>query len=442
MGAVLVDSVSEAARPVISKRRRASACVCGDHRAHGRRDEPVARRQPAEQPMQIESVDFFYLSMPVVTTEADGSQDALLVRVRGGGHVGYGECEAAPLPSIAAFVCPMSHGVCRPVGASVLGRRLDGPEDIARIAADVAYDSMDLLQAPHTFSGVEIALWDLLGRARGEPAWKLLGWQRSHRKTPYASMLFGDTPQHTLERGRAVRAKGFRAAKFGWGPIGRGTAAVDAEHFVAAREGLGEDGILLIDVGQIFGEDVERAAERLPALEAARATWLEEPFHAAALESYGALAARSPTVKLAGGEGAHNVAMARHLIDFGRVGFIQIDTGRIGGLGPARQVADHAVRSGVTYVNHTFTTHLALSASLQPYAGLAQHTICEYPVEPKPLALELTANHLERDANGEIVAPEAPGLGIEIDADAVRRYLVDAEIRVGGQVLYRTPSID
>ncbi len=71
--------------------------------------------------MKIESVDFFYLSMPVVTTEADGSQDALLVRVSVGGHEGWGECEAAPLPSIAAFVCPMSHGACRPVSDSVLG---------------------------------------------------------------------------------------------------------------------------------------------------------------------------------------------------------------------------------------------------------------------------------------------------------------------------------
>jgi L-alanine-DL-glutamate epimerase-like enolase superfamily enzyme len=392
--------------------------------------------------MKIEAVEFFYLSMPVVTTEADGSQDALLVRVHAGGHIGHGECEAAPLPSIAGFVCPMSHGVCRPVGASVLGRWLEGPEDIARIAADVAYDSMDLLQAAHTFSGVEMALWDVLGQARGEPVWKLLGWSRSHRKTPYASMLFGDTPQQTLERGRAGRARGFRAAKFGWGPIGRGTPAQDADQLAAAREGLGPDGILLVDVGQIFGEDVERAAARLPALEASGAVWLEEPFQAAGLEAYGALAARSGRVRLAGGEGAHNVAMARHLMDYGRVGFIQIDCGRIGGIGPAREVADLAVARGVTYVNHTFTTHLALSASLQPYAGLADHTICEYPAEPKPLAVELTANQLERDAAGEIAAPDAPGLGIRIDNAAVKRYLLDVEIKVKGEVLYRTPSVD
>ena len=80
---------------------------------------------------KIEAVDFFYLSMPEVTTEGDGSQDALLVRVASGGHVGWGECEASPLPSIAAAVCPRSHGACRPVLESVLGQRLDDVADIA-----------------------------------------------------------------------------------------------------------------------------------------------------------------------------------------------------------------------------------------------------------------------------------------------------------------------
>ena len=143
---------------------------------------------------------------------------------------------------------------------SVLDKPLRDPSDIARMSAEVAYNSMDLLQAAHTWSGVEMALWDLLGRARGEPVWKMLGYAGSHPKTPYASVLFGDTPAETLARAQDIRAKNFRAAKFGWGPIGRADAAQDAEHFSAAREGLGEDAILLVDTGQIFIDDVERAA--------------------------------------------------------------------------------------------------------------------------------------------------------------------------------------
>jgi L-alanine-DL-glutamate epimerase-like enolase superfamily enzyme len=391
--------------------------------------------------MKIEAVDLFYLAMPEITMEADGSQDALLVRVAAGGHIGWGECEAAPLPSIAAFVCPMSHGVCRPVGASVLGETIEGPDDIRRIAAKVEYDSMDLLQAAHTWSGVEMALWDLLGHARGQPVWRLLGYRASHPKRPYASLLFGDTPQATLQQGVAARAAGYSAAKFGWGPIGRGSVRDDADHFAAAREGLGPDGILLVDVGQIWGEDVEVAAARIPALEASRATWLEEPFHTSALSAYEALSRRSPTVKLAGGEGAHNFQMAQHLIDYGGVGFIQIDTGRIGGIGPAKRVADYAVGKGVTFVNHTFTSHLALSASLQPFAGLADHRICEFPFHPKPLSVDFVATPLQRNRNGEIAAPDAPGLGIRINPDGMRDYLIDVEIKVAGKTLYATPPL-
>ena len=381
--------------------------------------------------MKIEAVDLFYLAMPDITTEADGSQDALLVRVAAGGHIGWGECEAAPLPSIAAFVCPMSHGVCRPVGASVLGETIEGPD----------YDSMDLLQAAHTWSGVEMALWDLLGHAHNEPVWRLLGYRASHPKRPYASLLFGDTPQATLQQGLAARTAGYSAAKFGWGPIGRGSVRDDADQLAAAREGLGPDGILLVDVGQIWGEDVEAAAARIPALEARHATWLEEPFHTSALEAYGALSRRSPRVKFAGGEGVHNFAMAQHLIDYGGVGFIQIDTGRIGGIGPAKRVADYAVAKGVTFVNHTFTSHLALSASLQPFAGLLEHRTCEFPFQPKSLPGDFVATPLQRNGNGEIAAPDAPGLGIRINPAGMRNYLIDVEIKVAGTTLYETPRL-
>ena len=386
--------------------------------------------------MKIESVDFFYLSMPEVTTEGDGSQDALLVRVAAGGLVGWGECEASPLVSIAAFVCPMSHGACRPVSASVLGQSLDGPEDISRIAAQIQLDSMDLLQAPHTWSGIEIALWDLLGKARSEPVWKMLGYHESYPKLPYASQLFGDTPEQTYERAVSARNNKYRAVKFGWGPVGRGELTTDMAHFSAAREGLGEDSLLMIDVGQVFGGNVEAAAARLPALEEVNAFWLEEPFHTGALAEYASLSLRNKRIKLAGGEGAHNFYMASHLIDYGHVGFIQIDCGRIGGIGVAKRVADYAVSRGVTFVNHTFTSHLALSASLQPYAGLREHEICEYPFAPKPLARDLTANHLERDHDGHVRAPDVAGLGITIDSEKARSYLVDVDIRVKGRKLF------
>ncbi len=146
--------------------------------------------------------------MPEVLDIGDGSQDMLLGRVRAGEHTGWGECEASPLPSIASLVCPMSHSACHPVIDSVLGARLDGVDDIAAIVADVRARSLDLLQADHTLSGIEIALWDLLGKAYERPVYEMLGQRRSYPKTPYASALFGDTAQQTLDKARAVRASG------------------------------------------------------------------------------------------------------------------------------------------------------------------------------------------------------------------------------------------
>jgi L-alanine-DL-glutamate epimerase-like enolase superfamily enzyme len=391
--------------------------------------------------VKITAVDAFYLSMPEVLDIADGSQDMLLIRVRAGDHTGWGECEASPLTSIASLVCPMSHSACHPVLASVLGQRLNTPADIGWIAREVRARSLDLLQADHTLSGIEIALWDLLGNVMGEPAHALLGCRMATPKTPYASALFGDTPQQTLDKGREIRAQGFQAVKFGWGPYGRSTVAADADQVHAAREGLGDDAVLLVDAGTVWNEDVEAAALRLPSLQEARVLWLEEPFVSGALRSYQELARRSGPVKLAAGEGAHNPQLAEHLIDYGGIGFVQIDTGRVGGIGDAFRVAGYARQRGVRFVNHTFTSHLALSASLQPFAGSGDDWLCEYPVEAKTLATALTSNRITVDGNGQIAAPARPGLGMTLDVDAIRPYLLDVEVTVEGRTLYRTPEL-
>lgn len=391
--------------------------------------------------MKIDSVDFFYLSLPKVRDIGDGSQDALLVRVEAGGHVGWGECEASPLVSIASWACPMSHSACKPVSASVLGQRLDGPEDILRINALVRAQSFDLLQADHTLSGIDVALWDLLGRKLEAPIWRLLGYKRAYPKTAYASQLFGDTPQATLRRAQAVARAGFRAAKFGWGPYGQGTVRLDAEHVKAAREGLGAETAMLVDAGTVWGDNVTKAQQRLPALESCAAVWLEEPFLSGALAAYRELARKCQTVRLAGGEGCNNFHQARSMIDHAKLGYVQIDAGRIGGITTAKQVADYAHAKGVEFVNHTFTTHLALSASLQPYAGLEQDSLCEYPFEPSALGCEFTRAKLLPDSRGQVNVPDQPGLGLEPDLSALQKYLVEVEIKVAGRSVFASRSL-
>lgn len=390
---------------------------------------------------KIDSIDFYYLSMPEVLDIGDGSQDALLVRVAAGDHVGWGECEAAPLVSIASLVCPMSHSACKPVMASVLGQSIDSVDDIRKIGNSVRANSMDLLQADHTLSGIDIALWDLLGRRLSEPVWKLLGYEKCFGKMPYASVLFGDTANETFVKAQTIAGQGFRAAKFGWGKFGLTSVDDDQDQLNAARQGLGKDGILLVDAGTVWNTDVDAARSRLKGLKEVRATWLEEPFVSGALSEYHALSLDSAPVGLAGGEGCHNFHMAKQMIDLAGLEYIQIDAGRIGGITIAKDVADYAARKGVTYVNHTFTSNLALSASLQSYAGLESHLICEFPTELKLLAMAMTKNHIVPDENGMLNVPDSPGLGIEPDLQGIAPYLVEAEIRVRGKQIYTTPPL-
>lgn len=392
-------------------------------------------------PSTIDAVDFFYLAIPEVRDIGDGSQDALLVRVRSGDHVGWGECEASPLVCIASWNCPMSHSACKPVSASVLGQRLEGPADIARIHAAVRANSFDLLQTDHTLSGIDIALWDLLGRRLGEPVYRLLGYRMAHPKIAYASQLFGEDPQGTYQAARRVAGTGFQAAKFGWGPYGHGTVQQDEDHVRAAREGLGPDIALMVDAGTVWGENVEAAAARIPALEAVGTVWLEEPFASGALNAYRHLAHRCTRVKLAGGEGCHDGYQARNMIDHAGLGFAQIDTGRVGGISTATDVARYADSQRVQFVNHTFTTSLALSASMQPYAGLETHAYCEFPFAPSSLGLELTQSRLLPDANGRVHLPEGPGLGLEPDPAALRKYAVDYRIEVRGRTVMSSPRL-
>ncbi|HEV2471816.1 MAG TPA: enolase C-terminal domain-like protein, partial [Chthonomonadales bacterium] len=343
------------------------------------------------------------------------------------------------LPCIAAFCCPPSHGFCKPVRHSIEGQTLDRPDDIRRINAEVRRVGLDLLQTDHILSGIDVALWDLLGKARQEPVYRLLGDKKPFGKTAYASVLFGDTPEVTFARAQSIRKQGFRAAKFGWGPFGRGSAAADIAQASAARNGLGERAILLLDAGTVWGDDLQAAKSRMPELAELNPLWLEEPFRSEELQAYKALS--SCGVALAAGEGAHNYGMAKQLVELGGISYLQIDAGRIGGITTAYQCRRLCERQGTTFVNHTFTSNLALSASLQPFAGVERFELAEYPVELKPLARDLAGQRIEPDSNGLIYAPDRPGLGISPDLNTLRKYLVSVRMELAGRILYETPPI-
>jgi L-alanine-DL-glutamate epimerase-like enolase superfamily enzyme len=229
--------------------------------------------------------------------------------------------------------------------------------------------------------------------------------------------------------------------KFGWGPIGKNGVENDTLHLLAAREGVGQDTHLMIDVGAVWNENISFAQERLPILEKINAYWLEEPFINLALDPYRKLSESEPRVALAGGEGCNNFVQAMAMIDYSGIKFIQIDAGRIGGITVAKRVVDMALLKNIIYVNHTFTSHLALSASLQSYIGVEKDFISEYPVELKSLAQEISKDKIIPDTDGYIHVPDQPGLGVTVDTKALKKYLVEVEIKVAGEQIYYTPEL-
>ena len=199
--------------------------------------------------MRIEAIDLFYLALPEITTAADGTQDSFVVRVRTDeGLEGWGESDASPLVSLAAYVCPMSHGNIINLRDSLLGETLETPEDVRRLHFKGRRRAMDIQHVDHAQSAVDIALWDLLGKKLQQPVYALLGYERAYPKLPYCSVLFGDDPASTCHRAEEIRNKGYRAAKFGWGPMGR-DEETDVALVQAARQGLGPEARLMVDAG-------------------------------------------------------------------------------------------------------------------------------------------------------------------------------------------------
>jgi L-alanine-DL-glutamate epimerase-like enolase superfamily enzyme len=408
--------------------------------------------------MKIVSVDPFYLKVPRITTAADGTQDTLVVRVRtDSGVEGWGECDASPLVSLAAYCCPMSHGNILSIRESLLGETLDSPDDVRRLHAKALRNGSDIEQIDHAYAGADIALWDAVGRSLGQPVYRLLGGKKAHAKKPYASLLFGDTPEETFRIAEAVKAKGFQAAKFGWGPMGKKDAEADVALVRAAREGLGPGPELMVDAGWAWGRDVEAVLDRARRFAPYRLTWLEEPLRPDAIPEYGELARRRPAVPIAAGENAATLRQADSYlaegglsfiqIDAGRylaeggLSFIQIDAGRIGGITVARQVAERAAARGVTYVNHTFKSRLSVAAAIHAFADQESFRYLEYPTSGSALSEQLAPGAFERDAAGLVGVSESPGLGVTVSAECLRKFAAPVRIDVAGRTIFSSAEV-
>ena len=394
--------------------------------------------------MKIEAIDLFYVALPKITRTANGTQDSLVVRVRtDNGLEGWGECDASPLVSMTAYVMPMSHSNIININEALLGETLDSPKDVIRLRNKAGEYGLDIQQLDHAVAGADIAMWDVLGKHLGEPVWKLIGHDASYKKLPYASVLFGDTPAETSAVADSIVERDFRAAKFGWGPMGRGTLEDDIALVQAARDGLGPDAKLMVDAGVIWGDNVDAAYERAVAFADLDVTWLEEPLRTEEVGAYKELSTRvrdnGIKIGVAGGEGADFYRAADDMMTNAGLDFVQIDVGRIGGITEAKRVADKAHELGIQYVNHTFKSHLSVAASIHVFAGYEEFDLTEYPAGDSPLILGLTApTGIFRDSQGLIQAPDTPGLGVQVNLESLAQYQRHVKIQIDGKILFES----
>jgi L-alanine-DL-glutamate epimerase-like enolase superfamily enzyme len=383
----------------------------------------------------------FYLAVPEISDAADGTQDTLLVRVVAeDGLDGWGESDSSPLVSLAAYVCPPSHGNIVGLRQSLVGVEVASVDDLRGVVGRARRRARDIAQVNHALAAADIALWDLLGKRLQKPVWQLLGHPESLPKVAYASVLFGVTPEDTESVARRIAGAGFRAAKFGWGPFGQGEVDDDVAQVHAARKGLGQGPRLMVDAGWAFGEDVERAEATARAIAPFGITWLEEPFAPEAIGAYAALALRATGVPLAAGESADDVRRAEDFLLNAGVDYLQVDAGRIGGITGAHagwQLCRDLRRS---YVNHTYKSHLSLAAALHVFAGDSHSGLAEFPFEGSALSMGLTSNRLPVDADGRVRAPSTVGLGVAVHPEVLAAYARSVRIEIDGSVLFRSAA--
>jgi L-alanine-DL-glutamate epimerase-like enolase superfamily enzyme len=278
--------------------------------------------------------------------------------------------------------------------------------------------------AVHAMSGIDIALWDIKGKALGKPVCELLGTVHRDRVRAYASMLMPDTVEETAERVAGLREQGFTAVKLGWGPLGKDPAH-DVRLSEAAKEAAGGDVDILIDAGLGYGEDASTAIDVARELERIGIGWLEEPFLPDAYEAYAELA---DTVELTVAAGEQDVTRwgFRELIERGHVDLVQPDVTRCGGITETLRIAELAAEHGVATVPHAWKSGIIKAASLHVNAVLPDARYQEYCVAETPINTRLTVQRLPLEADGCVAVPTAPGIGVELDAEVLESLRVAA----------------
>lgn len=374
--------------------------------------------------MKITRVEGIGLSTRSERNVADGTQDAFLVLVHTDeGITGVGEADTSPLIAKAVLEAPVSTDKCQGLAMQFVG---ESPFDMERLWQKCFYRSYKhgrMGAAINVLSAIDMALWDILGKASGKPLYQLLGGACRKQMEAYASVLFPEDASDLADvRDKAKRSRddGFIAVKYGWGGFGYDRRA-DIALVETAREALGDDIELMIDVGMRW--DLPTAVERAQDLKAYRPYWFEEPCFADEYEIYAAMAEAAPWTRIVGGEQEYNRWGFRRLMEWGKVKGIQPDLARNGGITETKKIAALAQERGIPLHLHGWSTNVLIAANLHFIAATPNCKWVEYNTGPSPLRWELTQEQFPL-VDGKVGVPEGAGLGITLDWEAVERYRI------------------
>ena len=374
--------------------------------------------------MKIDRVTAIQLRLPRVANVFDGTQDVLVVEVTTeSGLTGLGEVVSSSYVAKAIIEAPRSGAGRHGLSEVIVGMDAMNIEAVRRqMYEETAWFGRRGV-AIHAMSGIEMALWDIRGKAESAPVYRLLAGTESPDGSTapgppiraYASVLWGDTLEETVQNARYLLEKGFGALKLGFGAFGLGSIEEDVETVMALRVALGDDVQLMVDVGRKW--DSHRAIQECSALHDFGLTWIEEPLHPDDIEGYRRLCAASP-VPIAGGETEETVEQFARYLDAG-LKVIQPDLGRCGpsaGMALSRLAGERDRRC----VPHCFGTGINTTAAIH-WMAAAGGDLVEYPMGESPLRKDLVVG-VPSLKDGFVEPADQPGWGIDLDPDVLAEY--------------------
>jgi L-alanine-DL-glutamate epimerase-like enolase superfamily enzyme len=369
--------------------------------------------------MEITDVEALCLRLPEIQARTDSSQNALIVKVStDAGITGWGEVDGCPYVTKAVIEAPMSHTLVTGLRQLLIG---EDPLEITRLWRKMYQGTLyygregAVIQA---MAGIDLALWDIKGKAFQQPVYKLLGGGFRKRLRVYSSNMFQFTAEATADRARKAKDTGFTAVKFGWEPFGQ-DARTDCAYLEAIRAAIGDEMDIMLDVGLIW--NAKTTLQRARLFEPYRLAWIEEPLHPDDLAGYAKVAENTDT-RIAAGEEECTIAGFTRLMDVGRIDVVQVDLTRCG-LTQALAIAKLAEARGLPVINHNFTTDINVAASLHFLASVPNAFIMEYCVEPSEISRSLASKPIPI-VDGHATVPEEPGLGVEPNPAIIEKYLV------------------